>query len=185
MSLPHVPPVWPAETPQSIEALLILEPTTRMDSLALLALLRTRLLRTHPFAPDAQRRPGETAVRTALSPRYLIRMRSQVQVLAGPPTIVAGQSAVGSAVTCGNSWWACQDLNLGPHPYQGSAPGLVSAGSHLRPAPGCTVGDRCEPLGSDGMWTKRGPDRYSVTQHWAPGGEYLLTLASRVLQGSG
>jgi hypothetical protein len=20
----------------------------------------------------------------------------------------------------GNGWWACQDLNLGPHPYQGS-----------------------------------------------------------------
>src|SRR5215207_859281 len=52
---------------------------------ALLALLRTRLLRTHPFAPDARQRPGKTPVRTALSPRYLIRMRSQVQVLAGPP----------------------------------------------------------------------------------------------------
>jgi hypothetical protein len=24
----------------------------------------------------------------------------------------------GSAVTCGDGWWACQDLNLGPHPYQ-------------------------------------------------------------------
>jgi hypothetical protein len=22
------------------------------------------------------------------------------------------------AVTCGDGWWACQDLNLGPHPYQ-------------------------------------------------------------------
>jgi hypothetical protein len=31
-----------------------------------------------------------------VSPRLLIRMRSQVQVLAGPPAIVAGQSAVGS-----------------------------------------------------------------------------------------
>src|SRR5215207_6934465 len=40
---------------------------------ALLALFRTRLLRTHPFAPDARQRPGKTAVRTALSPRYLIR----------------------------------------------------------------------------------------------------------------
>ena len=28
--------------------------------------------------------------------------------------------AVGGAVTCGNGWWACQDLNLGPHPYQQS-----------------------------------------------------------------
>jgi hypothetical protein len=23
-----------------------------------------------------------------------------------------------AAVTCGVGWWACQDLNLGPHPYQ-------------------------------------------------------------------
>jgi hypothetical protein len=29
--------------------------------------------------------------------------------------------AVGSAVTWGNGWWACQDLNLGPHPYQQNA----------------------------------------------------------------
>jgi hypothetical protein len=36
-------------------------------------------LRTHPFAPDARARPGKTPVRTALSPRYLIRMRSLVQ----------------------------------------------------------------------------------------------------------
>jgi hypothetical protein len=21
-------------------------------------------------------------------------------------------------VTCDDEWWACQDLNLGPHPYQ-------------------------------------------------------------------
>ena len=33
-------------------------------------------------------------------------------------------------------WWACQDLNLGPHPYQGSAPGLVSPGWDLRRAQG-------------------------------------------------
>jgi hypothetical protein len=48
-------------------------------------------------------------------------------------------------------------LRTGPHPYQDSAPGLIAAGSHLRPAPRCTAGDRCEPLASDGMWTKRGP----------------------------
>jgi hypothetical protein len=52
-------------------------------------------LRTHYFMSDAQRRPGKTPLRTALSPRLLIRMRSQVQVLAGPPPIVAGHSAVG------------------------------------------------------------------------------------------
>jgi hypothetical protein len=54
-------------------------------------------------------------------------------------------------------WWACQDLNLGPHPYQGSAPGLVAPGFHLPPAPRRTAGDRYEPLGADGLWTKRGP----------------------------
>jgi hypothetical protein len=58
--------------------------------------LGTRSLRTHYFAPDGRQRPGETPVRIALSPRLLIRMRSQVQVLAGPPPIPAGQSAAGS-----------------------------------------------------------------------------------------
>jgi hypothetical protein len=28
--------------------------------------------------------------------------------------------AAGSALTCEDGWWACQDLNLGPHPYQQS-----------------------------------------------------------------
>ena len=42
-------------------------------------------VRTHPFAPNARERPGKTPVRTALSPRYLIRMKSEVQVLPGPP----------------------------------------------------------------------------------------------------
>jgi hypothetical protein len=37
-----------------------------------------QVVRTHPFAPDARKRPGKTPVRTALSPRYLIRMRSQI-----------------------------------------------------------------------------------------------------------
>ena len=36
--------------------------------------LGTSPLRTHPFTPDAQQRPGETPVRTALSPRYLISL---------------------------------------------------------------------------------------------------------------
>jgi hypothetical protein len=55
-----------------------------------------RAVRTHPLTPYGRARPGKTALRTALSPRYLIRMRSQVQVLAGPPPIVAGQSTAGS-----------------------------------------------------------------------------------------
>jgi hypothetical protein len=50
--------------------------------------------------------------------------------------------------------WACQDLNLGPHPYQGSAPGPVTAGSRLPPArttyrwrPLETVANRLDPMG--------------------------------------
>jgi hypothetical protein len=50
------------------------------------------VVRPHYFAPDGWRRPGKTAVRTAVSPRLLIRMRSQVQVQPGPPPNPAGQS---------------------------------------------------------------------------------------------
>jgi hypothetical protein len=43
----------------------------------------------------------------------------------GPSAAQAGgeraRLAAGSAVSCGDGWWACQDLNLGPHPYQGCA----------------------------------------------------------------
>ena len=43
----------------------------------------------------------------------------------GPSAAQAGsecsQLAAGSALTCDDGWWACQDLNLGPHPYQGCA----------------------------------------------------------------
>ena len=46
------------------------QPTeVRVDVSALAG--QTRLFRTHPLVPDARVRPGETAVRTALSPRYL------------------------------------------------------------------------------------------------------------------
>jgi hypothetical protein len=54
---------------------------------------------THYFTPDGRRRPGETPVRTALSPRLLIRMRSQVQVLAGPPTIPSAHGHLGQSST--------------------------------------------------------------------------------------
>jgi len=64
----------------------ILESRTRgrVTRLACTAWNEVAKLRTHPLAPDARARPGETPLRTALSPRYLIRRRSQVQVLAGP-----------------------------------------------------------------------------------------------------
>jgi hypothetical protein len=40
----------------------------------------------------------------------------------GPSAAPAGSErarlAAGSALTCDDGGWACQDLNLGPHPYQ-------------------------------------------------------------------
>jgi hypothetical protein len=50
----------------------------------------------HPCRTYGGARPAERLDSTALSRRSLIRMRSQVQVLAGPPHIPAGHSAVGS-----------------------------------------------------------------------------------------
>jgi hypothetical protein len=41
------------------------------------------------------------------------------------------------AVTCDDGWWACQDLNLGPHPYQVS-PAERRAIQHF-PRPGGSV----------------------------------------------
>jgi hypothetical protein len=43
------------------------------------------------------------------------------------------------------------------HPYQRSVPGPRIRRIHLQPGPRCTAGDRCEPLDSDGVWTKPGP----------------------------
>jgi hypothetical protein len=53
----------------------------------------------------------------------------------GPSAAQAGSGrsrlATDNAVTCGNGWWACQDLNLGPHPdpkiLDGQARGSVRA----------------------------------------------------------
>jgi hypothetical protein len=50
----------------------------------------------HPCRTYGVVRPVERLVSTALSRPSLIRMRSQVQVLAGPPPILAGHSAAGS-----------------------------------------------------------------------------------------
>jgi hypothetical protein len=57
------------------------------------------LARAHYFTPDGHAPPAKTQGCTAVSPRLLIRMRSQVQVLAGPPINPAGQSVVGFPVT--------------------------------------------------------------------------------------
>jgi hypothetical protein len=59
-------------------------PDGRVGQPGLPAPLGTNPPRTHPFAPYGRQRPGKTAVRTALSPRYLIRMRPLVQVQPGP-----------------------------------------------------------------------------------------------------
>jgi hypothetical protein len=79
-------------------------------------------------------------------------------------------------------WWACQDLNLGPHPYQGSAPGPVSAGSRLQPArttyrwrPLETVANRSAPMACgpnvDQATIINLPARWQMHQpmdHWTP-----------------
>jgi hypothetical protein len=58
-------------------------------------------------------------------------------------------------------WWAWEDLNLRLHPYQGSAPGLVSPGSFLRPG---RMMHRWRPLRTarlrwdvDQTWTRHAP----------------------------
>src|SRR4029453_13340510 len=56
------------------------------------ALAPRSLFRAHYFAPDGRSRPGKRPVPTAVSPQFLIRRRSQVQVMAGPPTNPAGHS---------------------------------------------------------------------------------------------
>jgi hypothetical protein len=43
--------------------------------------------------------------------------------------------AIDSAVTCGNEEWACQDLNLGPHPYQQNAGNRCAEGRFPRSRP--------------------------------------------------
>jgi hypothetical protein len=53
-------------------------------------------MRAHNFAPYGRRRPAETACSTAVPCILLIRMRSQVQVLAGPPPNPAGHSVAGN-----------------------------------------------------------------------------------------
>ena len=41
-----------------------------------------------------------------------------VRPSAAPAGSERSQLGAGSALTCDDGWWACQDLNLGPHPYQ-------------------------------------------------------------------
>jgi hypothetical protein len=53
-------------------------------------------MRAHNFALYGRRRPARTAGSTAVPCILLIRMRSQVQVLAGPPPITPGHSAAGN-----------------------------------------------------------------------------------------
>ena len=66
----------------------------------------------------------------------------------GPSAAQAGSErsrlAAGSALTCDDGWWACQDLNLGPHPYQ------LNAGNRCadRPFPRSRPTVRAKVIGS-------------------------------------
>ena len=91
---------------------------------------------------DAVFRPGEEAL---VGPHPKNGMR---------PIGLASKSAV-TSVSAGQEpvWWAWLDLNQRPHPYQGSAPGPVSAGWRLPPArmtyrwkPLETVANRSAPM---------------------------------------
>jgi hypothetical protein len=62
-------------------------------------------MRPHNFGLHGGARPGRTALSTAVPCILLIRMRSQVQVLAGPPPIVAGHSAAGSGPGAPAAGW--------------------------------------------------------------------------------
>jgi hypothetical protein len=50
-------------------------------------------------------------------------------------------------------------LNQRPHPHQGSAPGNVPQDRPYDLGERRTAGNRYEPLGSDGVWTKRATGR--------------------------
>jgi hypothetical protein len=52
-----------------------------------------RNVRAHYLAPDGRLRPAKTPGRTAVSPRLLIRMRPEVQVLPGPPLAMTSPNA--------------------------------------------------------------------------------------------
>ena len=73
-------------------------------------------------------RPGRCRPRVGWRPRWVVVVAPACQgghpagMGCGPSAAQAGSRcsrlAAGSVMTCGNEWWACQDLNLGPHPYQ-------------------------------------------------------------------
>jgi hypothetical protein len=63
---------------------LSLSPRTSAFTAHVLVPLGTRSLRPHYFTLYGRQRPAETPVRTAVSPRLLIRMRPLVQVQPGP-----------------------------------------------------------------------------------------------------
>ena len=63
------------------------------------------------------------------------------------------------------------------HPYhQGSAWGLFPQDRACDLGERCTARDRCEPLVSDGMWTKRGP---GIPRLWGQRRAGSRTLASK------
>jgi hypothetical protein len=108
----------------------------------------------HYFAPDGRQRPGNTQGCIAVSPQLLIRMRSQVQVLAGPPPILAGHSAAGSKPgTLAGGWGragAARPIPAGP-----------SSGPSGSAHPGVRLGDDHPP------WSRTQP-RTAATRQVPP-----------------
>ena len=80
---------------------------------------------------------------------------AQTSSLIGLHPSLPGPERQGTSILAGHRpfWWAWEDLNLRPHPYQGSAPRPVSAGSRRQPArttyrwrPLETVANRSAPM---------------------------------------
>jgi hypothetical protein len=98
-------------------------------------------MRAFNFGIYGHARPAETAVCTAVPCILLIRMRSQVQVLAGPPTIVAGHSAAGSEP----GRLAAGSGRAGAAPPSPPAPPLAPRGPPARASGSATTTHRGRP----------------------------------------
>jgi hypothetical protein len=90
--------------------------------------LRPPFRTAHYFGLYGRARPAKTPGCIAVSARLLIRMRSQVQVQAGPPHIPAGHSAVGSepgaaAASVGRAGAARLSPSARPSALSGRLPG--------------------------------------------------------------
>jgi hypothetical protein len=87
-------------------------------------------IRTHPFAPDARGRPGETPVRTAVSPRYLIRPPWPAAATRDENRVCPAK--LGSR--CSRARWygrfSFQDEAAGSSPARPTTPGLTCGNAY-------------------------------------------------------